>query len=59
MNEGASRPPRQPIHRIVLVRCGNLEDTSYMPDFSGHQDPGLSALGLRQTDAIAERIAPI
>lgn len=59
MNEQppASRPPRFPITRLWLVVTGETEDTSSFPDFTGHTDPQLSALGRKQAEAVAREIA--
>ena len=61
MNDPAavSRPPRFPITRLWLISCGELEDTSFLPDFTGHTDPGLSRLGRRQAVAIGKELAAI
>ena len=56
MSEAEPRPPRFPTHRFWLVTVGELEDSSFMPDFSGHGDPGLSKLGKKQTEAIGREL---
>jgi broad specificity phosphatase PhoE len=54
--EATSRPPRFPITQLLLVRCGELEDRSFLPDFTGHVDPNLSPRGRQQADAIGRRL---
>ncbi|MGE0060003.1 MAG: histidine phosphatase family protein [Dehalococcoidia bacterium] len=56
-DRAASRPPRFPTTRIWLVSVGELEDESYVPDFSGHSDPALSSRGKQQATATAEELA--
>ncbi|MPZ24763.1 MAG: hypothetical protein GEU28_14830 [Dehalococcoidia bacterium] len=59
MSEAEPRPPRFPTTRLWLVRAGDLEDTSFLPDFSGHSDPGLSELGRRQAEGIGRELVSL
>jgi broad specificity phosphatase PhoE len=52
-----ARPPRFPTTRLWLVNTGELEDESYLPDFSGHSDPGLSTRGKQQAGAVAAELS--
>jgi probable phosphoglycerate mutase len=40
-----------------MVATGGLADESFLPDFSGHSDPGLSDHGKQQAEAVARVLA--
>jgi broad specificity phosphatase PhoE len=56
-DRAAARPPRFPTTRLWLVCTGELEDDSFLPDFTGHGDPGLSAAGKQQAAAVVRELA--
>ena len=57
MSEAEPRPPRFPTTRLWLVCTGELEDASFLPDFTGHADPALSEAGRRQAEGIGRELA--